>query len=79
MINFSSVAMPVFERFICVSNNYQNVRAASGVKWFAISRDAIGAVEERPMPTAVKTCRSSGDNHDHRNAKTGDAAEPLPE
>jgi hypothetical protein len=31
------------------------------------------------MPTAVKTCRSSGDNHDHRNAKTGDAAEPLPE
>jgi hypothetical protein len=27
----------------------------------------------------VKTCRSSGDNHGHRNANAGDAAETLPE
>jgi hypothetical protein len=42
--------MPVFEQFICISNNDQDVRAASGVKWFAISQDAIGAVEGALTP-----------------------------
>ena len=27
----------------------------------------------------VKTCRSTGDNHGHRNDKAGNAAETLPE
>ena len=70
----------VSEQFVCGNNHQQEVRAASGVKWFAISQNANGAAESALSPcfAIVETCRSPGDNHGHRNAKAGNAGETLP-
>jgi len=65
--------------FLASQGNYkQDASAVPGVRWVAERQWRDQSARSDAASPSLQTCRPSGDNHEHPNAKTGDAAGKLP-